>query len=163
VPAQQVTVALDKPVAGARAFVPELGTRPQHSFIDPPGAGRQLDAIELEVTDRVLLLELQPLRADGAASRATRPPAAVAPAVPTTQSPVVTGSGQTATPPTRPAADGARVAADGQPAAGLDPASRSPLAFTGATAVSMLVASLLLLLVGVAALFASRRPYHPRH
>jgi hypothetical protein len=163
VPAQQVTVALDKPVAGARAFVPELGTRPQHSFIDPPGAGRQLDAIELEVTDRVLLLELQPLRADGAASRATRPPAAVAPAVPTTQSPVVRGSGQTATPPTRPAADGARVAADGQPAAALDPASRSPLAFTGATAVSMLVASLLLLLVGVAALFASRRRYHPRH
>ena len=65
VPAQQVTVALDKPVAGARAFVPELETRPQHRFIDPPGAGRQLDTIELEVTDRVLLLELQPLGPTG--------------------------------------------------------------------------------------------------
>jgi hypothetical protein len=163
VPAQQVTVALDKPVAGARAFVPELGTRPQHRFIDPPGAGRQLDTIELEVTDRVLLLELQPLGPDGAAPKVTGAPAAAAPAVPTTESPVVKGSGQTATPTTGAAADATRVAADGQPAAALDPASRSPLAFTGATAVSMLVASLLLLLVGVAALVASRRRYHPRH
>ena len=82
----------------------------------------------------------------------TGAPAAAAPAVPTTESPVVKGSGQTATPTTGAAADATRVAADGQPAAALDPASRSPLAFTGATAVSMLVASLLLLLVGVAAL-----------
>jgi hypothetical protein len=159
--AQQVTVALDKPVAGARAFVPELGTTAEHSFAGPPG--RQLDTIELAVTDRVLLLELLPLRADGAAPKATRPPAAPAPAAPTTQSPVVKDAGQPATPTTRPAAGGTRVAADGQPAAALDPASRSPLAFTGSTAVSMVAASLLLLVVGVAALFASRRRYHPRH
>jgi serralysin len=163
VPAQQVTVALDKPVAGARAFVPEVGTTAQHSFTDPPGAGRELDSVELEVTDRVLLLELLPAPAGGAASKATRPPAAAAPAAPPSQSPVVKGPGQTATPTTGPAADGTRVAADGQPAAALDPASRSPLAFTGATAVSMLAASLLLLVVGVAALLASRRRYHPRH
>jgi hypothetical protein len=50
-----------------------------------------------------------------------------------------------------------------EPTAALDPASRSPLAFTGSTALSMLGASMLLLLVGVAALFASRRRYHHRH
>jgi hypothetical protein len=50
-----------------------------------------------------------------------------------------------------------------RPTAALDPASRSPLAFTGSTALSMLGASVLLLLVGVAALFASRRRYHHRH
>ncbi|HEV3465590.1 MAG TPA: hypothetical protein VG846_16570, partial [Actinomycetota bacterium] len=155
--------ALDRPVAGARAFVPELGTAPERSFTDPPGARLQLDTIELEVTDRVLLLELLPLRTDGAAPRATRPPAPPAAAAPTTRSPVVKDAGQPASPTSRPAADGPRVAADGQPAAARDPASRSPLAFTGSTAVSMLVASLLLLLVGVAALFASRRRYHPRH
>jgi hypothetical protein len=159
--AQQVTVALDAPVAGARAFVPELGTTAERSFADPPG--RRLDTIELEVTDRVLLLELLPQRADGAAPKATRPPSAPAPAASTTQSPVVKDAGQPATPTTSPAADDARAAADGQPAAALDPASRSPLAFTGSTAVSMLVASLLLLVVGVAALVASRRRYHPRH
>jgi hypothetical protein len=159
--AQQVTVALDAPVAGARAFVPELGTTAERSFADPPG--RRLDTIELEVTDRVLLLELLPQRADGAAPRATRPPSAPAPAASTTQSPVVKDAGQPATPTTSPAADDARAAADGQPAAALDPASRSPLAFTGSTAVSMLVASLLLVVVGVAALVASRRRYHPRH
>ena len=64
-------------------------------------------------------------------------------------------------------ASGARLAgsavAAGSPAAALDPASRSPLAFTGSTALSMLGASMLLLLVGVAALFASRRRYHHRH
>ena len=47
--------------------------------------------------------------------------------------------------------------------AAVDPASRSPLAFTGSTALSMLGASLLLMLVGVAALFASRRRYRHRH
>jgi hypothetical protein len=160
---QQVTVTLDAPVAGARAFVPELGTTAERSFADPPGARRRLDRIDLEVTDRVLLLELLPLRADGAAPRATTPPAAPAEAAPTTQSPVVKGTSQTATPTTGPGADDPRVAAAGQPAAAVDPASRSPLAFTGATALSMLVASLLLMLVGVAALFASRRRYHHRH
>ena len=163
VPGQQVTVALDRPVAGAREFVPELGTDPERRFIDPPGARRQLDTIELEVNDRVLLLELVPLRADGSASRATTPPAAPAPAAPSTQSPVVRNAGQPTTPTTSPAADDTRAAAAGQPAAAADPASRSPLAFTGSTALSMLVASLLLMLVGVAALFASRRRYHHRH
>jgi hypothetical protein len=160
---QQVTVALDTPVAGAREFVPERGTTAERNFTDPPGDKGQLDAIELEVTDRVLLLELLPLRADGAAPRATTPPAGPARAAPSTQSPVVRRSSQTATPTTRPADDDARVAAAGEPAAALDPASRSPLAFTGSTALSMLGASLLLMLVGVAALFASRRRYHHRH
>ena len=163
VPGQQVTVALETPVAGAREFVPELGTTAQRSFTAPPGEARQLDTIQLEVTDRVLLLELLPRRADGAAPRATTPPVAAGPAVTASQSPVVKGSGQPATPTTRPAGDDAQVAAAGDPAAALDPASRSPLAFTGSTALSMLGASLLLMLVGVAALFASRRRYHHRH
>jgi hypothetical protein len=150
-------------VAGAREFVPELGTTAQRSFTDPPGEARQLDTIQLEVTDRVLLLELLPRRADGAAPRATTPPVAAGPAATATQSAVVEGSGQPATPTTRPAGDDAQVAAAGEPAAALDPASRSPLAFTGSTAMSMLGASLLLMLVGVAALFASRRRYHHRH
>ena len=163
VPGQQVTVALDTPVAGARAFVPERGTTADRSFADPTGDKGQLDTIDLEVTDRVVLLELFPRRADGAAPRATTPPAAAGPAAPTTQSPVVRGASQTATPTTSPAADAARVAAAGEPTAAVDPASRSPLAFTGSTALSMLGASLLLMLVGVAALFASRRRYHHRH
>jgi hypothetical protein len=162
VPAQQVTVVLDTPVAGARTFVPELGTRSDRSYADPPGK-RGLDAIELEVTDRVVLLELLPRRADGAAPRATSPPSGPDQAAPTTQAPVVRAGSQPAPPTTTPAADAAPAAAAGQPAASLDPASRSPLAFTGATALSMLGASVLLLLVGVAALFASRRRYHHRH
>jgi hypothetical protein len=76
---------------------------------------------------------------------------------------VVRTDSQPAPPTTTPAAAAAPAAAAGQPAASLDPASRSPLAFTGATALSMLGASVLLLLVGVAALFASRRRYHHRH
>ena len=164
VPGRQVTVALDTPVAGARAFVPELGTGPERSFTDPPGAGRPLDRIDLEVTDRVLLLELLPRRADGAAPRATAPPAEPAPTIPATEAPQVAGAGQAVTPTTTTAAgpDATRAAA-GQPAAALDPASRAPLAFTGSTALSMLVASVLLMLVGWAALFASRRRYHHRH
>ena len=162
VPAQQVTVALGSPVAGARTFLPEVGTRLDSSYADPPGRGG-LDAIELEVTDRVVLLELLPRRADGAAPRATTPPSGPAQATPTTVAPVVRAGGQPAPPTTTPAADASPAAAAGQPAASLDPASRSPLAFTGATALSMLGASILLLLVGVAALFASRRRYHHRH
>ena len=163
VPGQQVTVALDTPVAGARAFVPELATTADRSFADPAGDKGRLDTIDLEVTDQVLLLELLPRRADGAAPRATTPPGAPAAAAPTTRSPVVRGASQTATPTTSPAGDDARVAAAGEPTAAVDPASRSPLAFTGSTALSMLGASLLLMLVGVAALFASRRRYHHRH
>jgi len=165
VPGQQVQVVLDTPVAGARAFVPELGTGPERSFTDPPGAGRSLDRIDLEVTDRVLLLELLPRRADGAAPRATAPPTEPAPATPAAQEPQVAGSGQTAAPASATAAapDATRVAAAGEPATTADPASRPPLAFTGSTALSMLVASVLLMGVGWAALFASRRRYHHRH
>jgi hypothetical protein len=160
---QQVRVALDAPVAGARAFVPALGTTPERSFTDPPGAGRALDAIDLEVTDQVQLVELLPLRANGAASRATTPPEAPARDPATTQAPVVRGAGQPATPTTTPAADPALAAAAAEGTAAVDPASQSPLAFTGSAALSMLVASALLLLVGVAALFASRRRYQHRH
>jgi hypothetical protein len=163
VPAQPVTVALDAPVAGARAFVPELGTAPRRSFTDPPEAARPLDAIELEVTDRVLLLELLPRGAGGAAPGATSPPPAPDKAAATTPGPVVKGASPQAPPTTAPARDAAASAATARPTAALDPASRSPLAFTGATALSMLGASLLLTLVGLAALFASRRRYHPRH
>ena len=161
--AQRVRVRLDAPVAGARAFVPALGTTAERSFADPPGARRALDAIDLEVTDQVQLLELLPLRANGAATRATTPPPAPTLDTPSTQAPVVEGAGQPATPTTTPAAGPAPAAAPGEPAAALDPAGSSPLAFTGATALSMLVASALLLLVGVAALFASRRRYQHRH
>jgi hypothetical protein len=160
---QQVRVVLDTPVAGARAFVPALGTTAERSFTDPPGARRTLDRIDLEVTDQVQLLELLPLRADGAAARATTPPPAPAPDTAITQPPVVLGGGQPAPPTTAPAADPSQTAAAGEQTAALDPASRSPLAFTGSTALSMLVASALLILVGVAALFASRRRYQHRH
>ena len=161
VPAQQVTVDLAAPVAGARAFVPEAGTTAQHSFTDVPGDDRVLDAIDLEVSDQVQLLELLPRRGGGAAPRATSPPEVAEQATATTQAPVVKGSSQPAPPTTRAAAGIPAAAA--RPTAALDPASRSPLAFTGSTALSMLGASVLLLLVGVAALFASRRRYHHRH
>jgi hypothetical protein len=75
---------------------------------------------------------------------------------------VVKGSSQPATPTTRAGGTGTPAAA-ARPTAALDPASRSPLAFTGSAALSMLGASMLLLLVGLAALFASRRRYHHRH
>jgi hypothetical protein len=162
VPDQPVTVALDAPVAGARLFVPELGTAVERNFIDPPGAGR-LDAIDLEVRDRVVLLELLPRGEGGSAPRATSPPTVPAEATATTQEPVVKGSSQPAPPTTGPSGDATPAVAAAKPAAALDPASRSPLAFTGSTALSMLGASMLLLLVGVAALFASRRRYHHRH
>ena len=162
VPAQPVTVALDAPVAGARLFVPELGTDVERSYTDPPGS-RRLDAVDLEVSDRVVLLELLPRGEGGAATRATTPPAVPAEATATTQPPVVKGASQQAPPSTRPAGGGSRAAAAAKPAAALDRTSRSPLAFTGSTALSMLGASMLLLLVGLAALFASRRRYHHRH
>ena len=97
-----------------------------------------------------------------AASRATTPPEAPAQDA-TTQVPVVRGAGQPATPTTTPAADPAQAAAAAEGTAAVDPAGQSPLAFTGSAAQSMLVASALLLLVGVAALFASRRRYQHRH
>ena len=163
VPAQPVTVELAAPVAGARAFVPEAGTSAQGSFTDVPGDDRALDAIELQVSDQVQLLELLPRRAGGAAPKATFPPQVPEePTATTTQAPVVKGSSQPATPTTRAGGTGTPAAA-ARPTAALDPASRSPLAFTGSAALSMLGASMLLLLVGVAALFASRRRYHHRH
>jgi len=163
VPAQPVTVDLAAPVAEARAFLPELGTEAQHSFTDVLGDDRVLDAIELEVSDQVQLLELLPRRAGGAAPRATSPPEVPEEPTATTEAaPVVKGSSQPAPPATRTAGTGAPAVA-ARPTAALDPASRSPLAFTGSTALSMLGASMLLLLVGVAALFASRRRYHHRH
>jgi len=161
VPAQQVTVDLADPVAGARTFVPELATTAQQHFTDVPGDDRALDAIELEVSDQVQLLELLPRRAGGAAPKATFPPEVPEEPTATTQAPVVKGSSQPTT-PTRSGGTGTPAAA-ARPTAALDPASRSPLAFTGSAALSMLGASMLLLLVGVAALFASRRRYHHRH
>jgi hypothetical protein len=99
VPDQQVTVTLGTPVGGAREFVPESGTTAERHFADPPGGRRGLDAIELEVTDRVLLLELLPRGADGApARRPPRPPARP----PTTPGPPRPASPPP--PPTRPAA-----------------------------------------------------------
>jgi hypothetical protein len=162
VPARQVTVELDAPVAGARSFVPGAGTTVQESFTDAPGDNQVLDAIELAVSDQVQLLELLPRRAGEAAPGATSPPAVAEEATATTGAPVVKGSSQPAPPTTLAAATG-NPAAAARPTAALDPASRSPLAFTGSTALSMLGASMLLLLVGVAALFASRRRYHHRH
>jgi len=162
VPAQQVTVDLAAPVAGARAFLLEGGTGAQESFTDMPGDGRTLDAIDLEVSDQVQLLELLPRRAGGAAPKATSPPEVPEEPIATTQAPVVKGSSQPVPPSTRPAGSGTPAVA-ARPTAALDPASRSPLAFTGSTALSMLGASMLLLLVGVAALFASRRRYQHRH
>jgi hypothetical protein len=162
VPAQPVTVELAAPVAGARAFVPEAGTSAQGSFTDVPGDDRVLDAIELEVSDQVQLLELLPRRAGGAAPLATSPRGVPEEPTATTRAPVVKGSSQPAPPATATAGTATRAVA-ARPAAALDPASRSPLAFTGSTALSMLGASVLLLLVGVAALFASRRRYHHRH
>jgi hypothetical protein len=163
VPAQQVTVNLAAPVAGARTFVPERATTAQQHFTDAPGDERVLDAIELQVSDQVQLLELFPRRAGGAAPKATSPPEVPEEPTATTGAPlVVKGSSQPPTPTTR-AAGTDTPAAAARPTAALDPASRSPLAFTGSAALSMLGASMLLLLVGVAALFASRRRYHHRH
>ena len=159
VPGQPVRVSLERPVAGARAFVPELGTDPERSFAAPDG---DLEAVDLEVGDRVVLLELLPRRA-GAPTRATTPPAEPLVTSPQGEAPVVAAAGQPAPPTTAATRAAARAAGSGQPAAALDPASRSPLAFTGSTALSMLGASALLMGVGVAALFASRRRYHHRH
>src|SRR4029450_2963131 len=105
VPGQQVRVALDAPVAGARAFVPAFGTAAERRFTDPPGAGRGLDAVDLQVTDQVQLLEALPLRGDGAASRAPTPAEAPTKDATTPQAPVVRGAGQPATPTTTGAAD----------------------------------------------------------
>ena len=149
-------------MAGARTFLPERATTAQQHFTDAPGDERVLDAIDLQVSDQVQLLELLPRRAGGAGPKATSPPEVPEEPTATTEAPVVKGSSQPTTPTTRAAGTGTPAAA-ASPTAALDPASRSPLAFTGSTALSMLGASMLLFLVGVAALFASRRRYHHRH
>jgi hypothetical protein len=73
-PAQPVRVTLARKVAAARAFVPELGTAPERHVAGPTRT------IEVEVPDRVLLLELLPLRPPAAArSTAVAAPPARAP------------------------------------------------------------------------------------
>lgn len=156
VAAQQVTVTLEDQVAGAMAYAPELGTDPERSF-----AGG-LDKLELEVTDRVLLLELLPDR-----GRAAPAPGPALPAVPVPTGPedetVVLGGSTDQDAPATPTTSAAPAAALAATATTTGTASRSPLAFTGSAALSMLVASALLMLVGMAALAASRRRYHHRH
>ena len=154
VPAQRVDVTFGTPVAGVTEFPPELG----------PGAGQDLgrrSSIALDVSDQVTLLELLPGRAGaaaaGEATRPATPPETTAPKV----EPRVAASGQTPPDPTQGAATAAAGAKEPTPAPG--PAARGPLAFTGSTALSMLVSSLMLMLVGVGALFASRRRYRHRH
>jgi hypothetical protein len=155
VPAQRVDVTFGIPVAGLTAFAPELG----------PGAGQDLgwrSSIALDVSDQVTLLELLPGRAGAAADeQATRPaaprPETTAPDV----EPQVAAAGQPPPDPTQGAAAAPAAAQEPTPAPG--PAAGGPLAFTGSTALSMLVSSLMLMLVGVGALFASRRRYRHRH
>jgi hypothetical protein len=156
VPAQQVTLTLEAQVAGARAYLPELGSDPERSF-----AGG-LHKVELEVTDRVLLLELLPDK--GGAAPAPGPGPAGGP-VPTVarDEPAVLGDSTDRNAPPTPTTSAAPAAALGATPPTTAPADRSPLAFTGSAALSMLVASALLMLVGVAALAASRRRYHHRH
>ena len=156
VAAQQVTVTLEDQVAGATAYAPELGTDPERSF-----AGG-LDKLELEVTDRVLLLELLPDRGGAAPAPGPALPAGPVPTGPEDETVVLGGSTDQDAPatPTTSAAPAAALAAT---ATTTGTASRSPLAFTGSAALSMLVASALLMLVGMAALAASRRRYHHRH
>jgi hypothetical protein len=152
VPAQPVSLGLADEVAAARAFAPDLGTAPERHFAGPTRT------IELEVPDRPLLVELLP----------RTPPAAAVAAAPATPRP---GGSPSATPrrgaPGRPApaarGDTAAPDAAGGPAtAAAAPAAsvHRPLAFTGSAALPLLVASGLLVLVGTAALAASRRRWH---
>jgi hypothetical protein len=153
VAAQPVSIGLADEVAAARAFAPDLGTAPERHFAGPTRT------IELEVPDRPLLVELLP----------RMPPAAAVAAGPATPRPG--GSPPSATPrrgaPGRPApaaaGDTAAPDAAGGPAtAAAAPAAsvRRPLALTGSAALPLLVASGLLVLVGTAALAASRRRWH---
>ncbi|HEU4397746.1 MAG TPA: hypothetical protein VFU54_07935 [Actinomycetota bacterium] len=149
-PAQPVSIGLADPVAAARAFAPDLGTAPERHFAGPTRT------IELEVPDRPLLVELLP-----------QPPPEAVSAAPATSRP---GGSPPAGDPSR--APGPPAAAGGDrrtPATtrGSAPAAaapagreRGPLAFTGSAALPLLVASGLLVLVGVAALAASRRRWH---
>jgi hypothetical protein len=148
-PAQPVRVTLARKVAAARAFVPELGTVAERHFAGPTRT------IEVEVPDRVLLVELLPLRPP-AAVRSTAVAAPPPPARAPRPRAAAGGGDRPAPAPT----DGPALAA--RPPASAAPARRGhqPLAFTGSAALSLLVASALLLLVGVTALAASRRRWH---
>jgi hypothetical protein len=151
-PAQPVSIRLADPAAAARAFAPDLGTAPERHFAGPTRT------IELEVPDRPLLVELLPQ---------PRPAAVVSAAAPATPRPggsPLTGERRRA--PGPPAAAGGDrrtlATAGGSAPAAAAPAKRGrgPLAFTGSAALPLLVASGLLVLVGVAALAASRRRWH---
>jgi len=147
-----VSIGLADPVAAARAFAPDLGTAPERHFAGPTRT------IELEVPDRPLLVELLPWA----------PPAAVvsgAPATPRPARPAPTAARGGAPGPPVPAAAGDLDAPDAArgpatAAAAPDPTVRGPLAFTGSAALPLLAASGLLVLVGTAALAASRRRWH---
>jgi len=152
VAAQPVSVTLAHRVAAARAFAPDLGTAPERHFAGPTRT------IALEVPDRPLLVELLPWA----------PPAAVvsgAPATPRPARPAPTAARGGAPGPPVPAAAGDLDAPDAArgpatAAAAPDPTVRGPLAFTGSAALPLLAASGLLVLVGTAALAASRRRWH---
>jgi hypothetical protein len=151
-PAQPVRLSLAHPVAAARAFDPALGTAAERHFAGPTRA------IDLEVADRVLLVELvpapsRPAAARPAATAATARPAARPPRPP---APAIGGDRPGRAAPRPPATP------DG-PAATTEAAARrarEPLALTGSAAPSLLVASALLLAVGTTALAASRRRWH---
>jgi hypothetical protein len=149
VAAQPVAVTLAEPVAAARAFAPDLGTAPERHFAGPTRT------IELEVPDRPLLLELLPWTPPATTAAAASPP----PARPPPGAARAKAPGRAA-----PAAAGDRHAPDAargpSTAAAPDRGGRRPLAFTGAAVLPMLAASGLLVLVGTAALAASRRRWH---
>jgi hypothetical protein len=148
---RQVTLRLAAPAGGGAVFRPDQGTAQVAAV--PAGA----TAVPLEVSDRVLLVEVRPAAAP--TSRQTAAPAA---------SPAAHDAADTRTAPSaeRRAADPTRAAparADRAASPRVDPAEQHPLAFTGAASVSMVAAAGLLILVGLAALSASRRRYHHRH
>jgi hypothetical protein len=148
VAAQPVGVTLADPVAAARAFAPDLGTTPERHFAGPTRT------VELEVPDRPLLLELLPPPAIVAGASSTPPPPRPAPTTARAgaPAPAPAAAGDRGTP------DAARSPATA--AAAPDPTVRRPLAFTGAAVLPLLAASGLLVLVGSAALAASRRRWH---
>jgi hypothetical protein len=150
VAAQPVGVTLADPVTAARAFAPDLGTTPERHFAGPTRT------IELEVPDRPLLLELVPWTPPAVVAGASSTPPRPRPA-PTT--------GRAGAPVPAPAAAGDRAAphAARSPATGAaapEATAGGPLGFTGAAALPLLAASGLLVLVGTAALAASRRRWH---
>jgi hypothetical protein len=139
-PARRVTLTLGAPVRRARVFRPDRGTTP----LAEVEAGT---AIALAVPDRVLLVELAPGAPRGAA--AARPAGAPAPAGRAGAGAAAAGRAPAAGRPARAARAGRAV-----PGAA---AGEDPLAFTGGASLSLLAASLLLVLVALAALSGARR------